>query len=149
MAMLTSTAEELFEKGRALLSEDNTLAALSCFEKVYRTEESARIRSYLGLCLAIERGQISEGIALCKDAIAEDTDNPVHYFHLGRIYLREKRKAEAIEIFRQGLARGDSAEIRSMLENLCIRKKPVLPFLQRNHPLNKYTGKILRFLRLR
>ncbi len=131
------------------MREDNALAALSCFEKACSMEDVAVIRSYLGLCLAIERGQVREGIVLCNDAIAGDRDNPVHYFHLGKIYLREKRKAEAIEIFRQGLSRGDSEEIRSMLETLGTRKKPLFSFLPRNHFLNKYAGKILRILRLR
>jgi tetratricopeptide (TPR) repeat protein len=147
--MAKKTSEELFEKGRAFLRKDNTLAALSCFEKACSIGKVAGIRSYLGLCLATERGQVREGIALCTEAIAEDGENPVHYFHLGKIYLREKRRAEAIEIFRQGLSRGDSEDIRHMLEFLRIRKKPVFFFLPRDHFLNKYIGKTLRILRLR
>ncbi len=147
--MTDMIAEELFEKGRALLKENNTLAALSCFEKACSMDNLPGIHSYLGLCLAVERGQVKEGIALCNEAIAGDAGNPVHYLHLGKIYLREKRRKEAIEIFRKGLSFGDHAEIRRILDTLGTRKKPLFPFLPRNSLLNKYSGKLLRVLRLR
>jgi tetratricopeptide (TPR) repeat protein len=147
--MADTIAKEFFEKGRAFLKEDNTLAALSCFEKAYSRAKLPGIQSYLGLCLAVERGQVKEGIALCREAIAGDAGNPVHYLHFGKIYLREKRREEAIELFRKGLSFGDNEEIRHILDTLGTRKKPLFPFLPRNHFLNKYSGKLLRLLRLR
>ncbi len=142
-------AEELFEKGKVFLRENNTLAALSCLEKAYSRAKLPGIHSYLGLCLAAERGQVKEGVALCHEAIAGDAGNPVHYLHLGKIYLREKRRAEAIETFRKGLSLGDHEEIRRILDNLGTRKKPLFTILPRNNFLNKYSGKLLRLLRLR
>jgi tetratricopeptide (TPR) repeat protein len=142
-------AQELFEKGRALLKENNTLAALSCFEKAYGNARLPAIESYLGLCLAVERGQIKDGIALCLEAIEKDAENSFHYLNLGKIYLREKKRAEAIDLFRKGLAFGDNAEIRQMLDSLGTRKRPLFPFLSRNHFMNKFSGKLLRLLRLR
>jgi tetratricopeptide (TPR) repeat protein len=147
--MTDPIAEELFEKGKAFLKENNTLAALSCFEKASEKEKLPGIQSYLGLCLAMERGQVTEGIALCHEAMEVDPANPAHYLHLGRIHLREKRRAEAIEIFRKGLSFEDNEDIRQMLDNLGTRKKPFFPFLSRKHLLNKYSGILLRLLRLR
>jgi tetratricopeptide (TPR) repeat protein len=147
--MADTIAEEFFEKGQAFLKEDNTLAALSCFEKAYSRAKLPGIQSYLGLCLAVERGQVKEGIALCREAIAEDGGNSVHYLHYGRIYLREKKREEAIDIFRQGLSFGDNEEIRHILDTLGTRKKPLFPFLPRKHFLNKFSGKLLRLIRLR
>jgi tetratricopeptide (TPR) repeat protein len=142
-------ADELFEKGKAFLKENNTLAALSCLEKAYSRKKLPGIESYLGLCLAVERGQTKEGIALCREAIAGDPKNPVHYLHLGRIHLRDKRREEAIATFREGLSFGDHDEIRHSLDTLGTRKKPLFPFLPRNNFLNKYFGILLRLLRLR
>ncbi len=147
--MTDPIAEELFEKGKALLKEDNTLAALSCLEKAYNSAKIPGIQSYLGLCLAVERGQVREGIALCNEAIAAEPANPAHYLNLGKIHLREKRKAEAIEIFRKGLSFGDDEYIRLILDRLGTRKKPLFPFLPRNNFLNRYSGKLLRLIRLR
>jgi tetratricopeptide (TPR) repeat protein len=142
-------AKELFEKGRTLLKENNTLAALSCFEKAYDRDKLPGMQSYLGLCLAVERGQVKEGMALCHEAIEAEAKNSVHYLNLGKIYLREKKRAEAIDLFRKGLAFEDNEEIRQMLDSLGTRKKPLFPFLSRDNFLNKYPGKLLRLLRLR
>jgi tetratricopeptide (TPR) repeat protein len=146
---ISMTAYELFEKGRVLMDEGSTLAALVCFEKAGRIEKVRGMQSYLGLCLALERAQIQEGIRLCNEAIEEEPDAPVHYLHLGKIYHKAGKKNEAVETLRRGLSRGDSEGIRQMLEDLGIRKKPLIPFLSRNHFLNKYTGLLLRMLRLR
>jgi len=143
------TADELFEKGLALLRDDNPLAALVCFEKAYSIKKTPELESYLGFCVAAERGKITEAIMLCNDAIAHEPNNPLHYLNLGRVYLKADRKSEAIEIFRKGLSFGDNAEIRHLLDNLGIRKKPVFPFLPRNNSLNKYLGMLLYRLKLR
>jgi tetratricopeptide (TPR) repeat protein len=146
---MVNNTDKMFEKGKAFLAENNTLAALSCFEKAYSDGASPEIKSYLGLCLALERGQIRDGIALCRQAIAEETGNPVHYLHLARIYLKEKRKDEAIEILRTGLSFGDNEQSREILERIGTRKKAVFRFLPREHFANKYVGILLKKLRLR
>ena len=146
---LSMTANELFENGRELLDEGKSLAALVCFEKAISIRRIRGMQSYLGLCLALERAQIREGIRLCHEAIGEEPEVPVHYLHLGKIYLKAGRKEEAVEMLRRGLAQGDSEGIRKMLDDLGIRKKSLFPFLSRNHFLNKYTGLLFRMLRLR
>lgn len=131
------------------MDEGNTLAALACFEKAGGIERVRGIQSYLGLCLAVERAQIQEGIRLCREAIEEEPGAPVHYLHLGKVYIKAGRKNEAVQTLRTGLSQGDSDGIRKMLEDLGLRKKPFFPFLSRKHFLNKYTGLLLRILRLR
>ena len=143
------TADELTEKGISSLRENNSLAALTNFEKAYNLKKTPLIQSYMGLCIALERGKITEAIALCNEALAKENDNPVHYLNLGRVYIKAGRKDEAIDICRKGLSFGDNAEIRKMLDVLGIRRKPVLPFLPRGHFLNKYIGLLLYKARLR
>lgn len=133
-------AYELFEKGRQLLKDGNSLAALACFEKAASIERIRGIRSYLGLCYALERAQTTEGIKLCHEAIDEEPENPFHYLNLGKIYIRVKRKEKAIEILRQGLSVGDCEDIRRYLDSLGTRRKPCFPFLPRKHFLNRYCG---------
>lgn len=142
-------AHELFEKGREFLNDDNTLAALACFEKAYSMEKLPGIQSYMGICVALERGQIKEGIQLCNDAIAEDPGNPVPYLHLGKIHIKAGKKDEAIAIMRKGLSFGDSEEIRKILDDLGTRRKPFFPFLSRKNVLNKYAGLLRSMLRIR
>ncbi|MBI4684690.1 MAG: tetratricopeptide repeat protein [Nitrospirae bacterium] len=143
------TADELFEKGLALLKADDPLGALSCFEKAYNIKKTPQIQSYLAYCIAAERGKITEAIAMCHDSLEREPDNPLHYLNLGRIYLKADRKTEALEVLRRGLSHGDNQEIKQILEILGKRKKPIIPFLPRNHFLNKYIGLTLSRLQLR
>ena len=146
---VSSSADELFEKGLQFLREENSLAALPCFEKAFIQNKTSRTRSYLGYCIAAQRGQITDGLQLCREAIGSDPDNPEHYLNLARVYLKAKKKDEAIEALRRGLSAGENSDIKALLAVLGLRKKPLIPFLSRSHFLNKYIGLALRRLGLR
>ncbi len=143
------SANEYFKNGLQLLGEENILGALACFEKAHVQEKSPSVQSYLGYCIAMERGQITEALNLCRAAIEAEPHNPEHYLNLGRVYLKAKRKDDAIAELRRGLSFGDNKEIKALLEGLGLRKRTVFPFLSRNNFLNKYVGLILSRLRLR
>ena len=142
-------AEHLYKKGVHYLSQGKSLAALSCFEHALKKEDSPSIWSYYAFCIAKERGQIKKAMLLCKDAIEREPDNSVHYLNLGKLYLFTNKKREAITIFREGLTHETNEEIINELNNLVPRKSPLIPFLQRDNPFNKYLGIILSRLRLR
>lgn len=143
------SADEYFMKGIQLLGEANLLGALACFERAHIQEKSPLIQSYLGYCIATERGQIAEALNLCRSAIERDPHNPEHYLNLGRVYLKAKKKDEAIAELRRGLSFGNNQDIKALLEGLGLRKNPVFSFLSRDHVLNKSIGLILSRLRLR
>ena len=142
-------ANRLYEKGVEYLSQGKTLSALSCFENALKKEDSPSIWSYYAFCIAKERGQIKKAMLLCKEALDREPDNSVHYLNLGKIYLFTRKKAEAITIFREGLTHEENEHIIEELDNLVPRKAPVVPFLKRANPINKYLGIILKALRLR
>jgi len=144
-----SGSDELLEKGIALLRANNPLGALAFFEKAYSISKTPVIQSYLGLCIATERGRVSDAIALCREAMRQEPHNPIPYLNLGRVYLKAKKKTECLDILRQGLAQGDDPEIRALLEDIGMRKPPVFAFLSRGHILNKYIGLLLHRLRIR
>jgi hypothetical protein len=81
--------------------------------------------------------------------MARDAQNPIHYLNLGKVYLLAGKKSQAIEVFRKGLAHERHQEIIDELNRLGIRKSPVLPFLKRKNPINRYFGIILHRLGLR
>ena len=142
-------ADELFEKGVSFLRDNNSLGALACFEKACNIRKTPELQSYIGFCIAMERGQITEALSMCNEAISKEPNNPVLYLNLGRVYLKAKRKDDAIEILRKGLSFGDNPDIRLILESLGLRKKPFFTFLPRGHFLNKYAGLFLIRLKLR
>ncbi len=127
-----------------------TLEALALFEKAFTLEpENPKLQSFLGFCIACERGKIKEAIGLCERALQADSQNIENYLNLGRVYLRAGLKTKAIETFRKGLEVDKNPEIMAELQVLGTRKKPVFPFLPRSHFLNKYLGLILSRLGLR
>ena len=147
--MSVTEVERLFTKGLEALANGSILSALVFFEKAIKIENNPAIWSYLAFCIAKERGQFSKAISLCEEAIKKEPNNSAHYLNLGRIYLLTNKKAEAINIFREGLNHEENQQIVDELNKLIIRKPPVIPFLKRTNPLNKYLGIILKLLRLR
>lgn len=147
-------AEDLLKEGEDSLERGESLKALACFEKSFKLRQDPRCKSYLGLMIALERGQIREGISLCEESVVEAPDSAVCHLNLGKVLLRAGRKFEAIEAVREGLRvcggnEGASAAATSFLISLGTRRRPVIPFLSRNNLLNKYLGIILGWFGLR
>jgi tetratricopeptide (TPR) repeat protein len=141
--------EKLFSKGLEALGHGETLSALAFFEKALKTEDSPSIWSYFAFCIAKERGQISKAITLCEEAIKKEPNNSAHYLNLGRIFLFTNDKEDAVRIFREGLNHEANQQIIDELNRLVIRKPPVISFLKRDNPINKYFGLLLKILKLR
>ncbi|MHA2010586.1 MAG: tetratricopeptide repeat protein [Candidatus Hodarchaeales archaeon] len=144
--VLPVDAVELFNKGRESFKSSNTLEALAFFEKSLKIEpENPICLSFLGVCIAYERGQIAEAKNLCEKALKEDPHTIENYLNIGKILLHAKLTSEAIEAFRKGLKIDNkNPEIIEQLQTLGLRKKPIISFLSRNNFFNKYLGIILR-----
>ncbi len=147
--MRRTEAEVLFQKGVEAVDNGNWLSALSIFEKAMQRESRPVYKSYLAVCVAKERGQYNSAVAWCKEAMENDPGDPVHYLNLGRIYLIQGRKEEALAAFRHGLEHGRNEKIIAELVRLGTRKKPVIGFLPRDNAVNKYLGILLKMLKLR
>ncbi|HJV66173.1 MAG TPA: hypothetical protein VJ550_10600 [Geomonas sp.] len=150
MDLSTEESEKLFQRALEALSAGETPSALALLERALKIADNPSWHSYLGYCIAKERGQLKSGSDLCLAILQLEPENPVHYLNLARIHLIAKHKADALRVLRQGMAAaGNNAEIAALLEGLGNRKPPVLSFLPREHFLNKYLGIALGRLRLR
>ena len=145
-----STARELFEKGEELFKRGEKLAALASFEKSCQLDDSDPLcRSYLALLSATQRGQMENAAKVLEDLVEQFPEEPLVYLNLGRLYLFADRKQDAVDTLRKGAAAGKLPEIHQLLESLGLRKKPVIPFLSRQNPINKFSGLLLKKLHLR
>lgn len=142
-------AEREFVKALAALSNEDCVAAMAHLEKALKLHDNPGWYSFLGYCIAKERGQVKKGIELCQAALMREGDNPDHYYNLGRIHLLAGNKEEALGVFRQGVSEGGSPELARVLEDIGSRKPPVFSFLHRDNPLNTYLGLFLSRLCLR
>lgn len=149
------------------IDRGDTLHGLIALECAPHLRRIPAVESYLGYCIARERGRLREAVRLCQSAVDAEPDNPVHYLNLGRVFLVAQDKATAVAAFWKGVAKAPGAEtgvlakraqrghsrehnlILEELRRLGIRKKAPFPSLDRKHPLNRVTGKVLATLGLR
>lgn len=141
--------QELVARGTKAADSGRTAAALECFERVVRLQSTPANWSYLAFCLARERRQFEHATRLCEEAVRREPHSSVLYLNLGKVHLLAGRKDDAIRTFRQGLLYERNALIESELRRLGLRKPPVLSFLAREHPVNKYLGIVLKKLKIR
>lgn len=146
---MADEAEKLYCKGINALDRGDTLSALACFEKAVQKDENPLYNSYLAYCIAKERGQFRLSVSLCEKAIALQPDRSAHYLNLGRIYLMTGQKNDAIRILRDGLRNEANQQIIAELDRIGTRKPPVISFLKRSNPINKYLGYLLKRIGLR
>lgn len=142
-------AEREFTQAVAALAAEDTLAALAHLERALKLRNHPGWHSYLGYCIARERGQHRKALELCQSSIAAEPDHPGHLYHLGRVHLLSGDKVTALQVLREGMAKGGSPELVRMLESLGSRNRPLIPLLSRSNLLNRYLGLILSRLGLR
>ena len=105
---------------------------------------SPSILSSYGLAVA-HAENVREGLKICLQALSSDRHNADAYLCLARVYLLSGSRRSAIDVLAQGARlcekhRGLS-ELRS---ELGIRKRPPIPFLPRESPINVRLGRALR-----
>ena len=147
--MHTDNAEELFKKGAEALASGKMISALGSFEKALELEDNPAFYSYFALCIAKERGQVRKAIKLCEEALQKDGENTAHYLNLGKILLHTGNQDDAVMVFRDSLKYGTNPLIIDELNKLGTRKPPVISFLDRQNPINKYLAIIFKNLGIR
>jgi tetratricopeptide (TPR) repeat protein len=149
------------------IDRGDTLHGLIALECSPHLRSIPAVESYLGYCIAKERGRFRDAVRLCQSALSAEPDNPAHYLNLGRVFLIAQDKAKAIAAFWKGISKAPGAKagvlvkrarlgharehnlILEELQRLGIRKKPLFPSLHSGLPLNRVAGKVLATLGLR
>jgi tetratricopeptide (TPR) repeat protein len=148
--MLINSAEESFRKGLRALAEGRRKEALALFEAAIELERrfgahrpQARYLSYYGLCLGLEQNDVHEALRFCREAVTLEGYNADIRCNLGRVLLRAGRLREAHAALAKGQQiQPNHAGIRKALQKMGVRRRPVVPFLTRGHPINRLLGRI-------
>lgn len=135
-------AEELFQAGTEALEARNFPQANRLLHKALELDRTPNHLSQYAVALAQHTGNFKTAVSLCQEAIKGEPKNPAHFLRLGVVYLAAGRKKEAVRVLNLGLRVGRHPDITRLLQILGQREKPVLPFLSRSNPLNKYLGKV-------
>lgn len=152
--MLVQAAEEVYQRGRKALARNQLREALALFEAAIEVERrqgqngiQPRYLSHYGLCLALAGERRREGIHFCREAASRESFNADIQCNLGRALLAAGRRREAHQALRRGKAIEPShVGIRRELHRMGRRRRPVLRFLSRNHPVNVILGKARKVL---
>ena len=145
----TADPEKLFREGVHLLLHENlAFEAVNVLGRACRCRPNdMRYASYYGLSLALSRTRLKDAEDLCARAVKVEHRRADLYCNLGRVRLARNDKRGAYAAFKRGLSldRND-ARLRHEMIRFERRRTPVIGFLGRRHPLNKYLGKLRSLL---
>ena len=144
---------EYFDEFQTLLKKGNGRSALNILKVALdKYPNDPFLLSYYGCLTAIVENKAKEGIKICEDAIKQldkampfgsEFFYPAFYLNLGRAHLKDNNKKKAINALHTGLSiDSNNKDILWELKKMGERKRPVVPFLKRNNPINKYIGKL-------
>lgn len=136
--------DEYLADGDAAYDRGDRIAAHAAFREAQRLAGSdPRVLSRLGLTLTLVARDELKGVAFCEEAIKRGGEDPDALWRLALVYLATFRKDRAIRELRRGLAIDPkNPRLVAAIDSLGIRRTPVIPFLHRSNPINKFLGKL-------
>src|SRR5215470_9001295 len=148
--MTETEAFREFKQGLALLRDNYANKALPHMRKAVDLDRNnPYYMSYLGVVLARSEEKWAEAEKLCDAAVRMKRNQAQLYLNLAEVYATAGRRDDAVETLQSGLkyARRD-VRLTIAMNRLAARRRPVLSFLPRRHPLNRQLG-LLRHKTLR
>ncbi|MFC1770040.1 tetratricopeptide repeat protein [Nitrospirota bacterium] len=110
------------------------------------------VMTYYGHLMTVVRKKPEIGVEECRRAIemlkitmpqGKETHFPTFYHNLSLAYLAAGKRSMAVETVFEGIKHEkEGGKLHKQLEELGIRRRPPIPFLSRNNPVNKYIGKL-------
>jgi len=139
-----SEAIQVFRFGLAHMRDGQSFEALAAFRQAASMEpQNPYFLSYYGLALGQASRNWDEAEALCLAALRKRRQIPQLYLNLAELYRCRGRVADAVETINDGLRyTANDSRLMDALSIFGRRRAPVLSFLGRNHPLNRYLGKV-------
>src|SRR5579864_2985352 len=140
--MTDTEAFKEFKQGLALLRDNFAEKALPHMEKAAKLEKNnPYYMSYLGVVMARSEQKWAEAEKLCDSAVRMKRNQAQLYLNLAEVYATAGRREDAVEALQSGLkyARRD-VRLTIAMNKLTERRRPVLSFLERQHPINRQLG---------
>jgi tetratricopeptide (TPR) repeat protein len=152
------TPSDYLDEVKTLLQRKNNKNALAVLTlALERYPSDPFLLSYYGCLEAIINKNYASGIDTCLMAIeilneripfGREVFYPTFYLNLGRAYSTARNRKEAAKAFQKGLSFDrDNKDLIWEMKKLGIRRKPVVSYLKRSNPINKYVGMILHTLK--
>ncbi|MGC8762381.1 MAG: hypothetical protein ACP5VN_01905 [Acidobacteriota bacterium] len=139
------------KEGIELLDRGLTFDAQTVFEGYLEAHpDSALALSFVGMLRACAGAPPSEGLDLCQQAVRQDPDEPLCYLNLAKAYMANDDRYQCVRTIHRGLKYRSPHRQRLLdfYRTIGIRRKPPLPFLSRDNPLNEFLGRLTWRLRI-
>lgn len=144
-------ARPSLRQGLEALHARDPLRAMAHFEALLRLARQvpdnaleAQALSYYGLAAAMHSRHRLDAIGFCERAVQIEFFNPDLYHNLAQVYLVHGQRRKAYEANQRGLSL--RPEHPGLLRHAHIgigrRRRPLVPFLDRGHPLNVFIGRL-------
>jgi Tfp pilus assembly protein PilF len=148
--METFESRELFNKAEQFIRKGYYRDAKALVSEALRiSPDNPLYMSTMGLCMGMQ-GNLIDGENMCRKALSlSDTRDPLLFVNLGKILLEQGERMEARTFFSKAYAIDNTSSPAALeLSRMGVRKRPVLSFLGRSHPLNIQLGKIRHQIRM-
>ena len=134
-----------FKHGVALLNNGYPELALVRLRRAFECErQNPFYLSFLGLSIARAEGNWDQAAELCEIAVQLNREEAQFYLNLAEVYGSAGRRAKALDTLDAALELfGEDERLRHARSRVERRRSPVLPFLRREHILNRELGKLL------
>jgi len=148
---------DYLDEVKILLQKKNNRRALDLLNSaLLEYPDEPFLLSYYGCLEAVINKNLAYGIDTCKRAldmlndrspVSKEVFYPTFYLNLGRAYIAAGKKQDAIEAFEKGLSYDEeNKDLLWEARKLGMRRQPLIPYLKRTNPINKYIGMILHKL---
>lgn len=140
--MMDTEAFREFKTGLTFLRDNYAIKALPHMRRAVDLDKNnPYYMSYLGVVLARSEQKWGEAERLCDTAVRMKRNQAQLYLNLAEVYATAGRREDAVEALQSGLkfARRD-VRLSIAMNRLTERRRPVLSFLERQHPLNRQLG---------
>ena len=144
-------SESQFQAGLLAMKTGRFLEAAGKFETALLLERSSGAKqppmiylSYYGYSLAkAEERPSPESIRACETAARREFMSPELQLNLGRVYAMAGKVSRALAAFEKGLRLNPRHRaLQEEYRRFNRRRPPPVPFLSRNHPLNRLLGRV-------
>jgi hypothetical protein len=99
--------------------------------------------SYLGVAIARCEGRRRDGLELCKYAVKLGPREPENRVNLAQAYLIARNRRQAVRQLHAGLKIAPrNRRLRQLGVQIGTRRRPAIPFLSRDNPLNYWIGRL-------
>lgn len=142
------TLKQLAERGVNYCRQGDWDTGMACLARVAEVDNGGMelpslFYSYLGFGIAYRERRIREGLDLCRHACRISFYEPENFVNLARTCLIAGARAEAFRAIRRGYSLDSSdPTLRKLHRKLGVRRPPVVRFLGRENPVNRWLGRV-------